>query len=314
MMLIPPRIQVGAARGTEINLREDQLLLTDYSAQAGQTALVGVSIHVDNQLVEYWLETQINPIADEPSEQYVDNLRDQWLSELTAMSPMTAQYFQDMGIEYSIRMRYQGNVLRIWFAPRAQTQIGLVPLAEEAIPKERWISPEAEVITYPPVPDDVAGNYANVLFSGLAQGTRDSNPEIPGGHTALIATNNNRVQTPPNSLERMHARLQKQVAFNQRVLKNEELIAGINVALAGFLQGMDIDMPLYACVNVGERVRGAQPICGELFVHEDRQMSASCEPLEGLCTSREEGALSGIADPSLGDTYSKRLRIRTAPD
>jgi hypothetical protein len=39
MMLIPPRIQAGAARGTEINLTGDQLLLMDYWAQAGKTAL-----------------------------------------------------------------------------------------------------------------------------------------------------------------------------------------------------------------------------------------------------------------------------------
>jgi hypothetical protein len=113
MMLIPLRIQAGAARSTEINLRGDQLLLTDYWAQDGQTSLVGASIHVDNRLVEYCLETQINQIADEPLEQYVDNLTDQWLSELTAMAPMIAQYFQDMSIEYSIRMRYQGNMLQI---------------------------------------------------------------------------------------------------------------------------------------------------------------------------------------------------------
>jgi hypothetical protein len=71
MMLIPPRTQVGAASGTEISLRGNQLLLMDYWAQAGNTALAGVSIHVQNQLVEDWLGTQINPIADEPLEQYV---------------------------------------------------------------------------------------------------------------------------------------------------------------------------------------------------------------------------------------------------
>jgi hypothetical protein len=110
-------------------------------------------------------------------------------------------------------------------------------------------------VAWAPVSNEVADNYANFLFSGIAQGARKPNQEIPGGHTALIATNNNRVLTPPYSLERMHASLQKQVAFKQRVLKNDELISGINLGLSGYLQGMDINMPLYPCVNVGERVR-----------------------------------------------------------
>jgi hypothetical protein len=136
---------------------------------------------VENQRVKYWPETQINSIADEPLELYIDNLRDRWLSELSAMAPMISQYFQDRSIEYSTRMRYQGNMLRIWFAPHAKTQIGLVPLAEEAIPKGRWISPDAEVITYPPVSDEVADNYANFLFSGIRPDSTQYSPSSVSG-------------------------------------------------------------------------------------------------------------------------------------
>jgi hypothetical protein len=82
----PPRIQTGAARGTEISLQEDQLKVLDYWAQAGQTAMVGVSILVDNQQIGYWLETQIHPIAGEPLEMYLVHLRDQWLAELSVLS------------------------------------------------------------------------------------------------------------------------------------------------------------------------------------------------------------------------------------
>jgi hypothetical protein len=53
----------------------------------------------------------------------------------------------------------------------------------------------------------------------------EHNPGIPGGHIALTATNNNGVQTPPNSLDMMHACLRKQVAFNRSILKNEEEVA-----------------------------------------------------------------------------------------
>jgi hypothetical protein len=46
------------------------------------------------QHIEYWLQTQLNPIADEPLDSYLGHLKDQWLNELNAMTPMIAQYFQ----------------------------------------------------------------------------------------------------------------------------------------------------------------------------------------------------------------------------
>jgi hypothetical protein len=94
----------------------------------------------------------------------------------------------------------------------------------------------------------------------------------------------------------MHAFVQKRVAFNQRILKNEELVAGINVDLADFLQGMSMQVPLFACVNVGGRMRETQPICGGPWTQEGRRMSATCLPMHGLGKSREEVALSCIVD------------------
>jgi hypothetical protein len=38
----------------------------------------------------------------------------------------------------------------------------------------------------------------------------------------------------------------KEVTFNQRILKNEEEISGINVDLADFLQGMSMIQPSYS--------------------------------------------------------------------
>jgi hypothetical protein len=60
----------------------------------------------------------------------------------------------------------------------------------------------------------------------------------------------------------MHACYQKQVAFNQRVLKDEEEVSGINSGLADFMQGMSfaIDNPVFVYVNVGERMRGTRPV------------------------------------------------------
>jgi hypothetical protein len=214
LLLIPQRIQEWAARATEINLRADQLQVIDYLAQEGQTALVGISMFVDNHQIEYWLERQIQPIEYEPLEMYLVDLRDQWLAELSGMAPLIAQFFQDVSIDYVLRMSYQGNTLRLWFGRRDQEQAGLTHLAEAPTPKDVWISPDDQVVSAPPTPNEFCENHASLLFSGVAQGVPASNPEIPDDHIALIATNNHRVQTPSNSLERMHACLQNQVAFN----------------------------------------------------------------------------------------------------
>jgi hypothetical protein len=56
----------------------------------------------------------------------------------------------------------------------------------------------------------------------------------------------------------MHACSQTQVAFNQRILKNEEEVSGINADLADFLQEMSMTTPLCACVNVGGYMCGHQ--------------------------------------------------------
>jgi hypothetical protein len=75
-------------------------------------------------------------------------------------------------------------------ATRLQTLSGLTPLAEAPVPKDLWISSDAEVVYYPPIPNELLEHHANLLFSGVAQEVRALNPEIPGGHIALIATVN----------------------------------------------------------------------------------------------------------------------------
>jgi hypothetical protein len=68
--------------------------------------------------------------------------------------------------------------------------------------------------------NDLVESYTTLLFSSHVQGVRKSNPEIPGGCIALVATNNNMVQEPPNSPGRMPVCLQNQVTFNKYILKN----------------------------------------------------------------------------------------------
>jgi hypothetical protein len=114
------------------------------------------------------------------------------------------------------------------------------------------------------VTSGLAENCANLLFSGDAQGIRPPNPEIQGGSIELVAISNNKVQSPPSSLDRMDASFQKQIAFDKRVLKNEDEVAGITSSISGFLQGIDLEQPVFICVTVGERMRGTQPVCGQL--------------------------------------------------
>jgi hypothetical protein len=44
----------------------------------------------------------------------------------------------------------------------------------------------AEVVTYPPTPDELAKNSTNLPFSGEVQGIRTPKSELPGGSIALL--------------------------------------------------------------------------------------------------------------------------------
>jgi hypothetical protein len=100
------------------------------------------------------------------------------------------------------------------------------PLAETPVSKDKWVSSQAAFLTYPPMPDEFADSSAQLLFGGTNQVKYDD-PEIQGGNIALIVEKaSTLVQQPPNSLDRMHASLPKQVAYNQRILKAGEEIGG----------------------------------------------------------------------------------------
>jgi hypothetical protein len=101
MLDLPERYQEDAGRCTEINLRSDQLRVLDYSAQAGQTALVRVSLFLDNHTVEYWLHMSIDPIADEPLDTYLANLQAQWKAKIREISP--GRYNVSQTKKYALR-------------------------------------------------------------------------------------------------------------------------------------------------------------------------------------------------------------------
>jgi hypothetical protein len=275
------------------------LRVLDYWAQAGQIVLVGVSLQLDNHTVEYWLPMSIDPIAGEPLDTYLTNLQIQWRTKIREMSPWAAQCFAHEAIRFALRMRYQGNTLRVGFTPEEVAAAGIdKPLAELPLAKDRCVTHDAEVLTYPAMPEELAENSGQLLFSGVSQAARIPNPEVPGGHIALIATNNNPVQEPPFALDRMHASRQKQIAFNRRVLKTEDQVAGINPGLGDFLQDMSFndEDPVFICVGIGHTMRGTQPVGGQLWTQGSRQMTANNKALEGMDSSRESVALSGIAE------------------
>jgi hypothetical protein len=74
------------------------------------------------------------------------------------------------------------------------------------------------------MPDEFFQSSAALLLGGRAQERYDDS-EVQGGKIALIATNNNKMQKPPNSLDRMHSKSENQVAYNQRVLTAEDTFA-----------------------------------------------------------------------------------------
>jgi hypothetical protein len=111
-----------------------------------------------------------------------------------------------------------------------------------------------------------------VLLGGNQQ-ERYDDPEVQGGRIALIASNNNIVQRPPNSLDRMHASFSKQVAYNQHVLSAEDEITGISSEAADFLSQMTVNAsePIIICVNAGESFkRHEQHTGGQLLMQAER--------------------------------------------
>jgi hypothetical protein len=88
-------------------------------------------------------------------------------------------------------MRYQGNTLRVWFTPTTYIAAGLdQPLAEAPVSKDKWVSDDAVVLTYPPMPDQFADSGAALLF-GRRKQDRCDDPEVQGGKIALIVDKTN---------------------------------------------------------------------------------------------------------------------------
>jgi hypothetical protein len=184
---------------------------------------------------------------------------------------------------------------------------------EVPIVKDRWIAEEAEMITYPPMTDEIAASSVQTSFVRDLQ-SRYPGPEVAGGHISLVvAKNNNPVQEPPFSLDRMHASLQKQISFNRRVLRADEQTAGINSGIGDFLQEMSFEEanPVFVSAGACYTMRGTKAIGGQIWKQEDREMSAVNLVLDGMDTSPESVVLSAIAEAV---TWKHAMEMATDPN
>jgi hypothetical protein len=210
---------------------------------------------------------------------------------------MVAQHFVGQDLEYVFETRYLSSTIRVWLIPKVRVDAGRKPLAETGLPTDKCVTPRGEeVVTYPPVPDKLAEHYASQLFAGQLLMVRSPNPEMPEVSAAFAAINDNEVQELPSSLSRMHASRGKQDAFNQTVLEKDSETISINSEFPQFLNGLSMEKPVFVYVNVAERMRRTQPICGQLWTQEDCKMSTTSTSLPDLENAREAVALSGIAD------------------
>jgi hypothetical protein len=198
-------------------------------------------------------------------------------------------------------MRYLYSRLRIWFVPKVnfQGRINRV-LAEDPVSKDKWVSFDMMIFTYPTLPDDQVKDSPEVLFGpGSYVQERYGDPEVQGGKIALIVAKQEQVQKPPSLLDHMQSTFLKQFAYNRRILSAENEIAGINCDIADFLSEMSNDPSdqLVICVNGSEEMkRNETAVGGQLWIQGDRPLTVSSRVIEGLANNKEGAILSAAVE------------------
>jgi hypothetical protein len=152
----------------------------------------------------------------------------------------------------------------------------------------------------PPIPDKEIGNLPTLLFGpGARKQDRCDDPEVQGGRIALVEVKKLRVQKPPNSLDRMQSTYLKQTAYNQRIMRAEEEISGINCDVADFVSQMSLDPAEEVIIYVNgsqEMKKGEKAMAGQLWVQGNQMMTASNPPFDGMANTREAAVLSAAAE------------------
>jgi hypothetical protein len=310
-MLDPPaKIQEDQGRGMAINSKADQDGLLQYWAWARQDIAAGVAFNINGFATEFWMTLALESLEDDDEGRaYAGALHQLWIWKLRQVSPRVAADC-DTVTDFSYSMRCQGNALKVWFVPRAHYEGGITKsLAEQPISKDKSFTNDMIAYSQPTMSDDIAVYHASILFGGRIQ-ERYPDPEVQGRKIALVAVNNNIVQKPPNSLDRMHASLRKQVAYSQRLLSAENEIAGINCDIAEFLSQMRVNPsePITVCVNAGGSFKlHEQHLGGQLWLQGDRPMTATNIQFEGMSNDAVSVTLSAVAEAV---QWARTLEIR----
>jgi hypothetical protein len=130
-------MQEDGGRGTVINYGQDQAKLLQYWAWARQDIAVAIALPMDNYATGYWMNLKLDPIPeDDEGRPYAELLRQMRLEKLQELSPRIVAGCDNLDQNFSHKMRYQSNALKIWFTPTVHMFGGLdKPLAEAPVPK-----------------------------------------------------------------------------------------------------------------------------------------------------------------------------------
>jgi hypothetical protein len=172
-----------------------------------------------------------------------------------------------------------------------------VPIDQKSpIPKDKLVTNGAFALSYTPISDELGRTTSPISFSGTSQ-ERYDDPEVQGGKIALIATEQHLVQNPPNCLDRMTARRQKQMADDQRILKAEKRIAGTNSDVADFLFEFHPVELITISAHSGQSKKKSEPILGDQFWKRgERNMTATNNIIEGMPNTCEGAILSAAVE------------------
>jgi hypothetical protein len=155
---IPPaKILEERGRGTLITKVADQGRLLQYWAWLQQPIDVGVLVPTERLKIEYWMPIALQPVPDDDDLTiYVRILKELWLERLRGISEGLAQSLALLGDDFSSRLRYVFNGLKVWFAPRETVLSGIKrPFAEELCPRDKWYSTsDIMAFTHPTLLDD----------------------------------------------------------------------------------------------------------------------------------------------------------------
>jgi hypothetical protein len=186
---------------------------------------------------EYWHDIVMDSQPDDDDlSVYTLTLQNLWFERLSVLSPQIASQVKAMNVvDCRFDMRYRGNRLVVWFVPVDPSFKDWKPLIETPIPRDKWVTHEAFALFSPPSNGELD---PSTIFEGDLQ-ERYDDPEVQGGKIALIAANSKIAQEPPNCLDRMTTRQQKQVAYNERISQAEYEVSAINCDIADFLSGLN---------------------------------------------------------------------------